>query len=51
MNGALNILRKAIGKVVNRVKKPLSFIVGHNGIAPVRGSNPLDLGNHRPLGL
>ncbi|QXJ27641.1 ISC1476 family transposase [Saccharolobus shibatae B12] len=40
LNGALNILRKAIGKVVNRVKKPLSFIVGHNRIAPVKGSNP-----------
>ncbi|QXJ32433.1 RNA-guided endonuclease InsQ/TnpB family protein [Saccharolobus shibatae] len=40
LNGALNILRKAMGKVVNRVKEPLSFIVEHNRIAPVRGSNP-----------
>ncbi|MEM4000250.1 MAG: transposase, partial [Saccharolobus sp.] len=40
LNGALNILRKAMGRVVNRVKRPLSFIVDHNGIAPVRGSNP-----------
>ncbi|WP_240938827.1 transposase [Metallosphaera hakonensis] len=37
---ALNILKKATGKVINAVKKPLSFIVDHNRIAPVKGSNP-----------
>ncbi|WP_252897162.1 transposase, partial [Metallosphaera hakonensis] len=34
---ALNILRQATGKVINAVKKPLSFIVDHNRIAPVKG--------------
>jgi len=36
LNGALNILKKAIGTVVSTVKKPLSFIVGHNGVAPAK---------------
>ena len=39
LNGALNILRKATGKITNSIRKPLSFIVGHNQIAPVKGSN------------
>jgi len=37
LNGALNILKKAAGITISTVKKPLSFIVGHNGVAPVKG--------------
>ena len=37
LNGALNILKKATGIVVSRVRKPLSFIVDHNRVAPVKG--------------
>jgi len=44
LNGALNILKKATGIVVSAIKKPLSFVVDHNGVAPVMGRNPLDLG-------
>jgi len=36
LNGALNILKKAVGIVISTVKKPLSFIVGHNGVAPIK---------------
>jgi len=39
LNGALNILKKAVGITISTVKKPLSFIVGHNGVAPVKGCN------------
>ena len=38
LNGALNILKKATGIVVSRVRKPLSFIVDHNRVAPVKGA-------------
>jgi len=37
LNGALNILKKATGKVLASIKKPLSFIVDHNRVAPVKG--------------
>jgi len=37
LNGALNILKKAVGIVISTVKKPLSFLVLHNGVAPVKG--------------
>jgi len=37
LNGALNILKKAIGIVISTVKKPLSFLVLHNGVAPIKG--------------
>jgi len=40
LNSALNILKKAIGTVVSTMKKPLSFLVLHNGVAPVKGCNP-----------
>jgi transposase len=40
LNGALNILKKAINLVVSAIKKPLSFIVEHNRVAPVKGCNP-----------
>ncbi len=44
LNEALNIMKKATSKIVQNVKKPLSFIVGHNRIAPVKGCNASDLG-------
>ena len=37
LNGALNILKKAVGITISTVKKPLSFLVLHNGVAPVKG--------------
>jgi len=37
LNGALNILKKAVNVIVSKVKKPISFIVDHNGVAPVKG--------------
>jgi len=40
LNGALNILKKAINVMVSTVKKPLSFIVDHNRVAPIKGCNP-----------
>jgi len=38
LNGALNILKKAVNVTVSTVKKSLSLIVGHNGVAPVKGA-------------
>ncbi len=35
LNGALNIRKKAVNEIVTAVKKPISFIVDHNGVAPV----------------
>jgi len=40
LNGALNILKKAVNVMVSTVKRPLSFIVDHNRVAPVKGCNP-----------
>ncbi|NAZ28849.1 MAG: transposase, partial [Caldivirga sp.] len=37
LNGALNIMRRAIGKIPPVIKKPLSFIVEHNRVAPIKG--------------
>jgi putative transposase len=37
LNGALNIMKKATGKIPLIIKKPLSFIVDHNRVAPVKG--------------
>jgi len=37
LNCALNILKKA-NAAVSRVNKPLSFLVDHNGVAPVKGA-------------
>jgi len=48
LNGALNILKKATGIVISAIRKPLSFIVDHNRVAPVMGRNPLDLGEPPP---
>ena len=39
LNGALNILKKAVGIAISTVKKPLSFLVLHNGVAPIKGCN------------
>ena len=38
LNGALNILKKATNVIVSAVKKPLSFVVDHNRVAPVKGA-------------
>ncbi|MUM65920.1 transposase [Acidianus infernus] len=40
LNGALNILKKATRILVKALKKPLSFIVDHNRVAPTKGCNP-----------
>jgi len=50
LNGALNILKKATGIVISAIKRPLSFIVDHNRVAPLMGRNPLDLGEPSPNG-
>jgi len=42
LNGGLNILKKAVNVMVSTVKRPLSFIVDHNRVAPSmgKGCNP-----------
>jgi len=37
LNGALNIMKKAVGSIPLAIKKPLSFIVNHNKVAPTKG--------------
>ncbi len=37
LNGALNIMKKAVGSIPLVIKKPLSFIVDHNKVAPTKG--------------
>ncbi|ADY01906.1 transposase, IS605 OrfB family [Vulcanisaeta moutnovskia 768-28] len=37
LNGALNIMKKATNPVVPAIKKPLSFLVLHNRVAPTKG--------------
>jgi putative transposase len=37
LNGALNIMKRAVGRVPLVIKKPLSFIVDHNKVAPAKG--------------
>ncbi|MGC9146080.1 MAG: zinc ribbon domain-containing protein, partial [Nitrososphaeria archaeon] len=37
LNGALNILKKATGLIVQGAARPLSYLVFHNGVAPVKG--------------
>ncbi|MFP3213739.1 MAG: zinc ribbon domain-containing protein [Nitrososphaeria archaeon] len=39
-NGSLNILKKAVNVIVSKIKKPISFIVDHSRVAPVKGCNP-----------
>ena len=38
LNGALNILKKATGITISAIKRPLSFIVDHNRVAPIKGA-------------
>ncbi len=38
LNGALNILRHGAGSMPAMVNKPLSFLVDHGGVAPVKGA-------------
>ncbi|MFP3483270.1 MAG: transposase, partial [Caldivirga sp.] len=48
LNGALNIMKKATGKIPLVIKKPLSFIVEHNRVAPTkREVTPETSGNPR----
>jgi putative transposase len=50
LNGALNILKVGAGVVLSNVNKPLSFVVGHDRVASVKGGNPRDSwGNFVPL--
>ena len=37
LNGVLNIMKRAIGRIPQTIKKPLSFIVDHNRVAPIKG--------------
>jgi putative transposase len=37
LNGALNIMKRTVGQIPPVIKKPLSFIVEHNRVAPVKG--------------
>jgi putative transposase len=36
LNGALNIMKKATGKIPITIKKPLSFIIDHNKVTPTK---------------
>jgi len=38
LNGALNILRRGAGSMPATLKGPLSFLVDHGGVAPVKGA-------------
>jgi putative transposase len=38
LNGALNILRRGVGSMPTTLKGPLSFLVDHSGVAPVKGA-------------
>ncbi|MFP3263848.1 MAG: transposase [Nitrososphaeria archaeon] len=38
LNGALNILRRGAGSIPAAVGRPLSFLVDHSGVAPVKGA-------------
>jgi len=38
LNGALNILRRGVGSMPAAVGRPLSFLVDHGGVAPVKGA-------------
>jgi len=38
LNGALNILRRGAGSMPATLKGPLSFLVDHSGVAPVKGA-------------
>jgi putative transposase len=38
LNGALNILRRGAGAIPATLRRPLSFLVDHGGVAPVKGA-------------
>ncbi|MFP3264187.1 MAG: zinc ribbon domain-containing protein, partial [Nitrososphaeria archaeon] len=38
LDGALNILRRGIGSIPATLERPLSFLVDHGGVAPVKGA-------------
>jgi len=38
LNGALNILRRGAGAIQATLRGPLSFLVDHGGVAPVKGA-------------
>jgi putative transposase len=38
LNGALNILRLGAGAIPATLRRPLSFLVDHGGVAPVKGA-------------
>jgi len=38
LNGALNILRRGAGSMPATLRRPLSFLVDHGGVAPVKGA-------------
>jgi len=42
VNGALNIMRLGVKKIVNVLSKPLSFLVLSSGVSPLKWSNALD---------
>ncbi|AHC52178.1 transposase [Sulfolobus acidocaldarius SUSAZ] len=42
VNGALNIMKLGVKKIIDVLKKPLSFLVTSNGVSPLKGSNALD---------
>jgi len=49
LNGALNIMKKAVGSIPLVIKKPQSFIVDHNKVAPTkREVTPKTSGNPHP---
>jgi transposase len=48
LNGALNIMKRAIGKIPQTIKKPLSFTVDHNKVAPTKRGNTQDPNKTRP---
>jgi putative transposase len=38
LNGALNILRRGVGSIPATLRRPLSYLVDHSGVAPVKGT-------------
>ena len=38
LNGALNILKRGAGSMPTTLRRPLSFLVDHGGVAPVKGA-------------
>jgi putative transposase len=46
LNGALNIMKMAVGWIPPVIKKPLSFIVGHNRVAPIQRGVTLKTPEH-----